>query len=590
MAKEREDREGIRRGKHIDEPDLFDGVKSKGFGNSTKRVTEKRNAESRNILVNALTTELPHGHIEKTNKKAGVHVVPVIKQASLSLRTMINQKIEEGLLKNVGAITEAVDDYMENLKSPEGSKDVKAHFRNTFLTSDALKDMEKSQSRMLAENIDFQQFRVFKRGHEFQQQMMVSKRHHVYCMAGRRSGKTEGNILTTLFTVQNPNHYVMIIGLTHETAMAIYWHPLLGVLEELGAVITEKRSQDGIIRLANGSFIQFMGNSTGDEREKMRGKKWHLVVIDEVQSQKALGYLVTDIIEPMLLDYRGKLFLTGTGPRIRGTLWEALWENDLAALKLNWNLTQNPYIPDHAKVLEKLKSEKGLTDNDPLFVREYLGRIAYDDDALVLRFKEDNFYNDSELQAWVQGQPATDIHFIGGLDYGFTDSDAFIIFCYSDQSPMVWALYQYKMARQGINELATGIRNGIEFVVSHPFFHHIPTDQKRQFYIFGDTSDNRASSDLSVMLGLNIFPAYKHDKTAAIDFLQDDCRRGWLRIPKIAGDMTPLEDEGMKTIFGRDEKDNLTREIDDDAYHPDMIPATMYALRSGPWAFRDSRG
>lgn len=579
---------GKRRNKDIDDPLLYDGTKSQGLGNKSAKSVNDKNKKEREMIVKAMQTTIPEGPVEKARKEVGIPTITA--KQPLSLRATINSKIEESMFKNIHIVDAAVTNYFEELEKEDGDKAVKKHFMDTFLNAEALKEMEKSQAKMLAENIDFQQFRVFKRGHTFQQRMMMAKETVTMAMAGRRAGKTEGNILKVGYRIQIPNSFVQIIGLTHETCVQLYWHPILQLIEDLGVIITEKRAQDGVIRLANGSMIQLMGNSTGDEREKMRGKKWHLVIVDEVQSQKALGYLISDIIEPTLLDYKGQLILTGTGPRIRGTLWEKMWVESKHALKLNWNLTNNPYIPDHEKVLEDIKKKKGLTDNDPLFVREYLGQIAYDDDALVLRFKEDNYYTPDEFTQWVQSQPPTDIHITGGLDYGFTDSDAFILFAWSDSSPMVFALYQYKMARQGINDLAKGIRDGIDYLHTLPALASIPSETKNMLYIFGDTSDNRASADLSAMLGLNIFPAYKHDKTAAIDFLQDDCRRGWLRIPKMPnGDMTPLEDEAMKTVFARDENDNMTREIDDDAYHPDMMPAAMYALRSGPWAFRDSR-
>jgi hypothetical protein len=125
-------------------------------------------------------------------------------------------------------------------------------------------------------------------------------------------------------------------------------------------------------------------------------------------------------------------------------------------------------------------------------------------------------------------------------------------------------------------------------VKNDPMFFSIPRAVREEFYIFADSSDGRASSDLMLMLGINIFSAYKHDKTASLDFLQDDVRRGWLKIPKVGADgtMTPIEDEALKTLFKRDDRDNLTREVDDDTFHPDALPALQYGLRSGPWQFR----
>lgn len=514
-----------------------------------------------------------------------------LKKVETSVRQKLYGKLHEAMDKNLSRIGQAYDDYFEKLDSDDDSKEaaaVKAHFRANFVNPEMLKEMEAARAKQLQTDYDFQQFRIFKLAHYYQQQMMLSKSTVNLVMAGRRSGKTEGNIMLTDYTVVVPNKRVLIIALTYETASQLYWHPILKQLEAMDIPVTTKDSKAGMIYLANDGLIKLTGNSSADEREKLRGGKWDVVIIDEVQSQKALPYLVHDIIEPMLLDRKGKLYLTGTGPRVRGTLWEAMWNDLKSAFRLNWNLTQNPFIPDHEIVLEKIRTDKGLKENDPLYVREYLGQIAYDDDALVVRLSPENFYDETQLRAWIASQPASDMKFIGGLDYGHSDSDAFVIVLYSDSSPYCWIVYQYKANLQGITELADSIKRGLDFVATDNRFAMIPRSQREDFFIFADSSDGRASSDLQMMLKINIFSAYKYDKTAAIDFLQDDVRRGWLKVEKLENDMTPLEDEAMKTLFKRDEKDNLTREIDDDTYHPDVIPALQYALRSGPWMYRSA--
>lgn len=548
-------------------------------GAHSKKGDAERAIAEREKIAQAVTSlnELP-----AVNEKALKRAEQSIRNKTMDILATVMEKHAE---TNIRA---AYEDYFEKLDPSDESKEAQAvrdDFRKKFITPDTLKEMEASRAKRLAEDIDFQQFRIYKRAHAFQQQMMLTKYQLNLAMAGRRSGKTEGNVLLTGYQSMIPESRVLIIALTYETAQSLYWHPVLKLLDDLSLAVAEKDSKSGTIRLANGSIIKLVGNSNQDEREKLRGGKWHLIIIDEVQSQKALPYLIHDVCEPMLLDFKGKLWLTGTGPRVRSTMWEDLWLNAKHAFRLNWNLTQNPFIPDHDKALKEILVKKGLRENDPLFLREYMGQIAYDDDALVVRFKDENFYQPDELRGWIANQPVTDIHFIGGIDYGHSDHDAFCIIAWSDSKPELYMVYQYKMNLEGIASLAAGIKAGLDYVATDPMFSIIPRDQKEDFYIFADTSDGRASSDLMMMLKVNIFPAYKHDKAAAVDFLQEDVRLGNLKIPRL-DDMSPIEDEAMKTLFLRDDKDNLTREIDEDTYHADMIPATMYALRSGPWQYR----
>jgi hypothetical protein len=523
---------------------------------------------------------------ETPSKTIHSDLVTDVARRSAPVRSMLNQTIEKVIQQRMPSAQKAVEAYFDELEREDGDKGVKEHFRKNFITPEGLKEMERSQAKMLAEHLDFQQYRVFKRGHEFQQMIMLAKTQRNYVMAGRRSGKTEGFTLLSAHEVIKPEHNVLIIGLTHETAIGLYWFGLLRFLEELDLPVAEKRQSDGVIRLANGSLIKLTGNTTADEREKLRGGKWHLVIIDEVQSQKALPYLVRDILEPMLIDYRGKLYLGGTGPRVRGTFWERVWMDDLGASRFNFNLTNNPFIPDHSTVLAKIREDKKLSEHDPLYLREYLGKIAYDDDALVLRFAERNFYTSADFTQWLYGVPRTDVRFVGGIDFGYTDSDAVAILCYVESRPEIFLVYQHKANRQGLEQLKAGIQAGLDFLRYDAMFQSIPDDSKKDFPFFVDSSDGRAANDLSIGMGIWVNQAWKHDKQSAWDMIQDDVRTGVFRIPRIEGGMSPIEDEGMKTVFLRDDNDNLTREIDDDSYHPDMIPAVIYACRSGPWMYQ----
>ena len=272
-----------------------------------------------------------------------------------------------------------------------------------------LDEIDKSLNKDIREDRDFQQYRIFKKAHNVQQQILLDKNRVVYMMAGRRAGKTDCNKLKTVSVVETENSQVLIIGLTQETVMKLYWQGLLDMFEELGITVSSANKTEGFIQLANGSFVSLKGNNSVTDREKFRGFHWDLVIIDEAQSQACLPNLINDIIEPTLIDKAGQLFLSGSGPRVRGTYWEKLWSDNQTASKYNWNLSKNPYIKNYEKVLEEVKKTKGLTDASPLFQREYLGLIVYDDDAQVYRLSDENYLTDASIIEWINSQPRSDI-------------------------------------------------------------------------------------------------------------------------------------------------------------------------------------
>lgn len=447
-----------------------------------------------------------------------------------------------------------------------------------LLSADVLDQIDRQLNKAKREDMDFLSYRVWKLCHDVQQKILLSKEKYIFCMAGRRAGKSDGNKFKALdVAISTPDARILIIGLSFTRCMDIYWNPILDTLSLLGIEVKSKSKIEGVITLQNNSEIHLVGNTTVDERDKLRGSKWHLVIIDEVQSQKGLPVLIEEIIEPTLLDFKGQLVLTGTGPKIRGSYWELLWcDEKKKALRLNWNISSNLFIPDYAKVLEEIKKEKNYTDKSPLYLREYLGQIAYDDDALVYRITPANYLNFDEMRVWIEKQPRTDIHFTSGLDYGFTDADGFCIVMFSSnpEYPELWIVWEYKGRRTGITELVDQIKLGLDWIKTDKLFADIP---EKDFYIYADQGGGgkKISYELATQYQLPTVDAYKVDKGLAIEQLQEEVRVGNLKIKE----QGIFADESLKTVFARNDKDELTRKIDSDTYHPDFLDCVLYALR-----------
>jgi len=443
-----------------------------------------------------------------------------------------------------------------------------------LFSENILDNIDKSLNRDMRENEDFQHYRIMKKGHGIQQKILLDKSRNIYEMAGRRAGKTEGNILKAVDTAILDNNNVLIVCLTYETAIKLYWKGTIELFETLGYDIALQNRTEGLIQLANGSAVSMKGNNSVTDREKFRGQHWDLVIIDEVQSQSALPYLINDIIEPTLIDKAGTLMLTGTGPRVRGTYWEELWTNGKNASRYNWNLSINPFIKNYEKVLDEVKEAKGLTDSSPLFQREYLGMCVYDDDAMVYRLTADNYFDDIDMTAWISSQPRSDIKFTSGLDYGFCDSDGFVIIMFSTSRTERFIIFEHKGNRTGVTELADKIKAGIKYVEESSIFSSIP---EKHFYIYSDSggAGKKISFELSQQFGLPCLDAYKSNKDFAIEILQEEVRKGLVKTR--TGSV--FSDEALKTVWARNEKDELTRQIDDNTFHPDLLDAILYSLR-----------
>jgi hypothetical protein len=420
------------------------------------------------------------------------------------------------------------------------------------------------------EDEDFMAYRCIKDTFGQQMAYAMSNSRLSLAMAGRRAGKTDGNFRAVAAQASRPGSIILILGLTFSTAEQLYWDKIVSLLDALGLQREIESRTEGHLKLENGSEVFFRGNSTRDEREKLRGFKWSLVIVDEAQSQKALPYLLDDILGPACVDLKGRIKLSGTGPRVRGTYWEQLWTAP-GMDRYSWNLMANPFIPDGEAELARVRETKALTETSPLYVREYLGQIAYDDDALVFRLGEANYFDDAAFLAWLRIIPPTDLRLSGGLDIGFEDADGFAILCHAINRPERWLIHEYKARREGTQALADAVKAGIAKVKALPGLAAAPL----VVYTDEGGGGKKTSFDLSDTYGLPCQPAYKQEKALGIEMMQDDVRTGKLKVRNGGS----FADEALKTVFRRNERDELTREVDDDTYHPDLADAILYALR-----------
>jgi hypothetical protein len=351
---------------------------------------------------------------------------------------------------------------------------------------------------------------------------------------------------------------------------------LLAELNDLGIKTTHEDRSSGDITLANDSIVAIRSNDNAKVREDLRGGHWDIIIIDECQSQPMMKYLVESICEPMLEDTRGTLVMSGTGPRSAGTYWEYRWLEDdpNQTLKLNWNISQNPFIDHYEDRLAEIMESKGLKETDSLYQREYLGKVVYDIDALVYRITDQNYYTDEQLTAWLKDQPVVDLSFTAGLDYGFSDSDAICIILHSRSRRERFMVYEYKLNHSGIEDCAKAVKAAIEYLNSDPRFVQI---NKGDLVFFADSGGlgKKISYEIATHYNLPVTDAYKVDKNNAIELLQQEVRQGTMKIKK--GGV--FDEECKMLVFERDDNDNIVRVIDDTVYHGDISDAALYSMR-----------
>lgn len=270
----------------------------------------------------------------------------------------------------------------------------------------------------------------------------------------------------------------VVLGLARPSVKQIFWSLLkqLNTQLELGLHFLET---DLVAEFPNGSKMLFRGAETRSEIEKLRGGQYDGVIIDECKSFAPVIFteLVQDVIEPALNDRRGVLILVGTpGDILAGPFYEATCEPPIefkggdgiarhtnhlygspASLPFIWSMhtwtlrdnVECPWLWDEAL---QTKNIRGWSDDNATWRREYLGHWVASNVRLVYRYVPR--YNDYDGNLpdgykWV---------YVLGLDPGYRDADAIVVWAYSRNSYDVYQVYGEKRSKQNITELANWLR------------------------------------------------------------------------------------------------------------------------------------
>ena len=441
-----------------------------------------------------------------------------------------------------------------------------------IMQEDILSKLDAETDKALAKDVDFLEYRLMKLLYDKQREVFLDDMIHKKILIGsRRIGKTT---LSTRLMVKDcirPNRHALFIGLKFETAINLAFDETVRVAESVGLVITKKSKNDGNIEFTNGSKITFKGNYTvRDQDTNFQGDHYSLVVIDEVQSQKNVQHLIDDLLRPAMTDYPDStMLLTGTPPRIKGTYAEKIWKKFKGWKHYSWTMAENPFIinENHTveSIIEDICREKGITPDTPFIKREYFGSWEYDLESMV--FKDYQKYK--EIPATFI---PTDIAI--GTDYGFSDYNSIIALAYNRTTSQAYVISERKFNKATVTDIINACKEVFEYCKKFAIERNSNFDfAKLAFYC--DTSDQSITYELNTNYKIPAYNCYKYDKKMAIAQLSDWCRTGKIMIPEDG----ILQDEFERTVYKRDEQDNITSEIDDDLFHPDATDALLYASR-----------
>ena len=458
------------------------------------------------------------------------------------------------------------------------SKLIEKNFNSLMKKADAIQTSERAlvmmdklvketQDYLNSKNktdVDYTEYLINRKCTPWQKEYFTDQAKRIANQSGRRSGKTYGNALKAvkhclegfdvIGGVQKPRKAV-IVGLTKEKTQEQYWNLIKDTITECH-INTEKIDNSSlIITFSSGATLRLSGNNSKAEREKLRGDEYSLIIIDEAQSQQGLRYMMDSIFEPIAYARDSQIILSGTGALILGSYWQEITDGEKAAKWRHYHVTMrdNPTVADPDNVLQKVLEDKGWTDDDPEYVREYLGQNSYDSTRTVIPNRK--YFDKLPNAIWEKC--------IIGLDYGFEDCNAFVPVLV-DNTGRRYVTNVFK----GNHMSASDIVRKAKEITAWAQSLKIP-----KILFIADTNDQSISQDI-YREGIKIVNAYKVDERLQWSKLKEHLSNGTIQIEKDK----EIDWECARTVWKYDEDaKKVVYEIDDDIFHPDALDALRYA-------------
>jgi hypothetical protein len=269
---------------------------------------------------------------------------------------------------------------------------------------------------------------------------------------GRRAGKSYAcGIYLYHAALSNKECISVYLGLTRSSSKRIMWAILKKISRDIGIpTVFEEASLTA--RLPNGSEIWVMGANDESTAENLRGNSFKLVIFDECSSWRGhLERTIDEIIVPAILDRNGQIALIGT-PSVD---FKSLFYNathtlpEYEASRHHWTVLDNPFMKGK-QFIASLKRQKKWADDNPVLLREFMGKWVRVDSDLVYRYNPNRNTLDK--------LPDFPLVKVMGIDVGFVDADAIEVLGYNpDQSNKIFRIDGIKIRKQGIHALAQHI-------------------------------------------------------------------------------------------------------------------------------------
>lgn len=374
----------------------------------------------------------------------------------------------------------------------------------------------------------------------------------------RRAAKSyTGGLYLVKEALETDGVNCLYIGLTRLSTKGILWKDVLKDIDKKNDLEMKFNGSELTATTQNGSVIYLAGaDADEDEMEKLLGKKYKLVIIDEAASFTIdLKRLIYGILKPATIDQGGSICLLGTSGNLTTGLFFDITTNKEPGWKLfKWSAFDNPHVAKQWQAeLDDIALNRPLFMETPLFKQWYLNEWVIDNEKLVYRYLHlRNDYN-------ALPNRKTGYQYVLGVDLGYDpDPSAFVVVAFHEYDACLYVVNCYKQTEMDVTDVANRIKW-----------------YKREYAIERvviDGANKQAVMEIQKRHDVGLTTA---DKTGKVDFIQIMNAEFIQGKIKLSNECQELKDEYLRLIW--DDKSLKKQEHPNCANH--LTDASLYAWR-----------
>lgn len=353
--------------------------------------------------------------------------------------------------------------------------------------------------------------------------------------------------------LRKPQALVAYVSLTKLVAQRYLWEPLNALNSEHDLEL-EPHNTNGYFTAPDGGVCYFGGIESAADVERYRGSPWDLFILDETKSadQRLVRILVDEVLPPRLNNRRGTLLAEGTpGAVLHGKFWEISdWEGKACTVTSGpggplatsrpwwerhlpkwdgvqfswslhrWSLEENTARPDLWIEALAEKARRGWSDDNPIWLREYMGRWVADATNRLYRFDPKRcLWTPDPRSRELFGLPTGhDWYFVVGVDFGHSDPLAIEILAFSDTHQDLFQVWEYNQRGLTLRQQAEAVRMAQKLC------------GERLVATVGDPARRHILESLAKDHGVLVEAAEKREKRDAVELVSSDFHEGRFKL------------------------------------------------------------